>query len=233
MKKYFLAILLISNFFIFPAYAVMPVIDVSQITKTLELIKEAQKQYQQMQDLSKLNTKQYDFLERNLSGNFGYGKFLNGSSDLYRRQWSNDSWVDVLRVSNNGHASAFSDAQRNYDRLYPVVSSDHIASTRSRDNLTRTHYQQSSEISRAALAASSYSYDQINEHIKNIHDILAMLENESSEKAAIDLNTRLVAELGFIQIEMLRQQNIQNQLIATKTQGEVNGMSDQSQFMQW
>jgi len=31
---------------------------------------------------------------------------------------------------------------------------------------------------------------------------------------------------------MLRQQTIQNQLIATKSQGEVNGLSDQAQFLQ-
>lgn len=211
----------------------LPVIDPAEILKTIELIKEAQKQFRQLQDLSKQNKQQYNFLEKNLSGNYGYGKYLNGSNDLKRRQWSNGSWVDVLSASNSGSTSAFSDAQRKYKKLYPVTSAEHISTTRRHDNLTRTHYQQSSEISRAALAASSYSYDQINEHIKNLHDMLAMLENETSEKAAIDVNTRLVAELGFIQIEMLRQQNIQNQLLATQTQGEVNGMSDQSQFMQW
>lgn len=241
MKKLLFCILITASAISKNVFATgMPVFDLGVYTQTLAMvgkledqIKEAEKQYQQMHDLSKTNNKQYDFLQHNLSGNYGYGHLLNNTSDMYHRQWSNDSWVDVLRASNNGHASAFADAQRNYDRLYPVVSADHIAPTRSRDNLTRTHYQQSSEISRAALAASSYSYDQINEHIKNIHDMLAMLENEPSEKAAIDINTRLVAELGFIQIEMLRQQNIQNQLTATQTQGEVNGMSEQSQFMQW
>ena len=57
-------------------------------------------------------------------------------------------------------------------------------------------------------------------------------KEDSSEKASVDINTRLVAELGFIQIEILRQQNIQNQLSKQPmTQGHVNDMSDQSQFM--
>jgi hypothetical protein len=224
--------ILISQFFAFSVYASLPVIDAAQIVQTIKLLMEAKKQYSELKDLSKINNKQYDFLQRNLHGNYGYGKFLNDSNDLHHRQWSNDSWVDVLRESNTGHTSAFTNAQKNYEHLYPVLSSNRIAPSRHKNNLTRTHYEQSSHISRAALAASSYSYDQINQHIKNVHDILNLLEKQPTEKASIDINTRLVAELGFIQIEMLRQQTIQNQIMATRSQGEVNGMSDQAQFLQ-
>lgn len=230
--SYGISIIILSQFIAFNAYATMPVVDLGQIMQTIKLVMEAKKQYTQLKDLTNINNKQYDFLQRNLNGNYGYGKLLNDNNDLHRRQWSNDSWVDVLRASNTGHTSAFAKAQKNYENLYPIVSPSRIASTRHKRNLTRTYYEQSSQISRAALAASSYSYDQINQHIKNVHDILALLENQPTEKAAIDINTRLVAELGFIQIEMLRQQTIQNQLMATKSQGEVNGLSDQAQFLQ-
>lgn len=211
----------------------MPVIDIASVTQLILLINKAKNQIDQLKNLSAVNNKQFGFLQKNLQGNYGYGGLLNDNNALNQRQWSNDSWVDVLNESNNGHVSAFTAAQKKYDQLYPVVNPDKIVSTRSQNNLARTYYQQSSEISRAALAASSYSYDKLNEHIKNLHDMLAKLDSQTSEKAAIDINARLVAELGFIQLELLRQQTMQNQLIATQTQGEVNGMSDQAKFMQW
>ncbi|TAK77638.1 MAG: hypothetical protein EPO11_02415 [Gammaproteobacteria bacterium] len=213
-------------------FALEPVIDLAEIAKTAELIEEANNQLQQLKDLSNINADQYNFLQKNLNGNYGYGNLLNEDSDLNQKQWSNDSWTDVLSESSSGNAAAFADAQKTYDKLYPVVKPDQIAATRSKDNLTRTHYEQSSEISRATLAASSYGYDQINQHIKNVHDILEKLDSQTTEKAAIDLNARLNAEVAFILLEQLRQQVMQNQNIATQTQGEVNGMSDASKFMQ-
>lgn len=221
------------------ALANYPVFDYSAYMQSLDMIGKmkkqldaAKRQFDELKNINKSNMAQLDFLKRNNFGNFGFGNLMNGSGDLHKRQWSQNSWVDVLNASNSGHSSGFNAAQDKYRKLYPVEDAARISSTRPEDNLTRTHYQQSRDISRAALSASAFSYDQINEHIKNLHDMLAKLESSPSEKAAIDLNTRLVAELGFIQIEMLRQQNIQNQLMATQTQGVVNGLSDQSKFMQ-
>lgn len=217
------------------AYATMPVIDYTEIYKTVQLIKDVesqldqlQKQYNELQNIKNFNSQQLDFFNKNLMGNFGYGDLFNGASDLSNRQWANDRWIDALSESSTGHGGAFSDAQKRYEDMYPVRNADSIGAT----DLGRTYYQQSSQISRTALAASSYSYDQINDHIKTLHDMTEQLEKEKSEKAAIDLNARLVAEIGFIELEILRQQTIQNQLVANKQQGEVNGISDQTTFMQ-
>ena len=172
-------------------------------------------------------------LNTNLSGNFGYGNYLNGTSDLNQKLWSNNNWSDVLDNIGGGNAQQFSLAQQAYANTYPVVSSNQIGQTLNNNDLTRVQYQQASNVDRAALAGSSYSYDQINTHIQDIHTILAMLENQPSEKAAVDLNTRLVAEVSFIQLEMLKQQDIQTQLMATQSQNSVNGLSDESKFNQW
>jgi type IV secretion system protein VirB5 len=217
----------------------MPVFDASSFAQLLVLANKARDQVIQLKaqikslnDLTKLHTQQNDFLKANLQGNYGYGSLFNDATHLQHRQWSNDNWTDVLNAS-TGRNSAFMQAQEKYNQMYPVRKASEILPTRSQNNITRTHYEQSRQISRSALATSSYSYDQINDHIKNLHDMLEKLDSQTSEKAAIDLNARLVAELGFIQLELLRQQNIQTQLIATQTQGEVNGTSEEAQFMQW
>jgi type IV secretion system protein VirB5 len=219
------------------AVATMPVVDVAAGLRAIELITEAkeqvknlERQLSQLDNISDLNRQQYNFIQQNAHGNYGYGRLGNSETDLYKRQWSHNSWLDALNGANNGHTSAFVKAENHYRTLYPVVDASHIAPSRSRNNLSRTYYDQSTKINRAALAASSQSYEQINDHIKNLHQMLLKLEDSPNEKAALDLNARLIAEIGFIQLEMLRQQILQNQLSATASQATTNGMSDESQF---
>ncbi len=201
--------------------------DLGDILTILNSINQAQTQY--MPSLPNIN----NTLTSNIQGNFGYGNLLNTASDLNQMQWSNSNWQDVLNNVGGGNAEQFSLAQQAYANLYPTVSVNQIGQTLTNNDLTRIQYGQQSSISRAALAASSYSYNDLNQHMQNIHNILAMLESQPSEKAAIDLNTRLVAEISFIQLEELKQQDIQTQLIATQSQGTVNSLSDSSKFNQW
>lgn len=174
-----------------------------------------------------------EVLRANLSGHHGFGSLLNDSAALNERLWSNDSWKEVLNNVGGGNAEQLKRAQDAYAKLYPVASKDKIASNLPDNSLIKTHYEQTSNISRAALAASQVSYDSINKHIKNVHTILAKLESPEAEteKAAIDLNARLVAGLSFIQLDMLKMQSIQMQLNATETQAHVNGLSDQATFL--
>ena len=93
------------------------------------------------------------------------------------------------------------------------------------DKLVSTSYSQKGQTYKAALATSAYSYDDINNQIKKIETVLAQVDDagkNQNEKAAIDLNSRLVAELGFIQLQMLKLQSIHTQMDATKNQGELN-----------
>lgn len=183
----------------------------------------------QLTDIKSLNQQTL----ANLEGNFGYGNLYNTANDVVQRQWSNNNWIDVLNMVNSDQHSAFYQAQKNYAERYQIMNPTQFGSQQGITALNKQYYSDSSAVSRAALAASSYSYNQINQHMQTIHDILQKLENQPSEKAALDLNARLVAELSFIQLEQLRMQNIQTQLIANHSQGEVNGMSDQANFMQW
>lgn len=234
MKRLVLIILFI-NAALLPygaqASGIDPVSIITELVKIYNLENNNLPNLSKLTDILAVQNKTKDDIEKDLQGNFGYGHLFNDDNALKNRQWSNDSWLDVLNETKT--SSAFSEAQAQYKKLYPVIESSEIGATRINGGLNRTYYQQSSSISRAALAASSYSYDQINGHIKTLHDILAKLEDNPSEKSAIDINARLVAEVGFIELELLKQQTIQNQLNATQTQGVVNGMSDATQFMQW
>jgi hypothetical protein len=161
-------------------------------------------------------------VNKNLSGISGYENLLN---DMKNRKWSDDKWTEAL---NSAGSSAFKETQRRYDNLYPVNDDK-----RKDSQLNKTYYTQSSQITRTALAASAYSYDTLNEHMEMVNGLLKKLATSTTEKQVADLNARLLAEISFIQLEMLKQQNIQTQLIAMQSQSEVNGSSDAQRFNQW
>ncbi|CAM4400526.1 MAG: hypothetical protein LEGION0398_MBIBDBAK_00232 [Legionellaceae bacterium] len=161
-------------------------------------------------------------VNKNLTGLTHYETLLN---DIKKRQWSADKWTDAL--SSMGNAD-FKDAQKRYEQLYPIHDPN-----RKDSQLNNAYYEQSSKVTRTALAASEYSYNTINEHIDTVNQLLKKLTETQTQKQVADLNVRLLAEVSFIQLEMLKQQNIQTQLIATQSQREVNGLSDSKRFNQW
>jgi type IV secretion system protein VirB5 len=164
-------------------------------------------------------------IHTDLSGNFGYGNLSD--KDMSQYNWSNSSWESVMNMS--GGSDAFKAAQKKYDSLYKSKEPKDLGKVVT--ERTKALYKQSKEINRAALAASSYSFTEITEHMQTVKDILAQLEQHPEEKAAVDLNARLTAELCFIQLEMLKQQNMQTQILATTSQASVNGLSDQAEFL--
>jgi type IV secretion system protein VirB5 len=183
-------------------------------------------QLTELTDLNQVATDNLNELKNDLTGKFGHGNLTD--KDLAQYTWSNDSWESALSMSNK--SPEFRAAQQRYADMYETPKEITGVSS-----LTQTQYQQSRDINRAALASSSYSYTLISEHAESVKNILAKLEakDKLTEKEAVDLNARLIAELCFIQLEMLKQQNIQTQLVATFTQTNVNSLSEESQFLAW
>lgn len=166
-----------------------------------------------------------DKIHNNLNNLSGYEKLLNTDDITAKRKWSDDKWSNALELKGD---SSFKNIQRKYEELYPVDNENLKNSV-----LQNNFYKRSTQLNRTALAASEYSYDTINEHMDTVNKLLRELANSPTVKQATDLNARLLAEISFIQLEMLKQQNIQTQLIATQNQNVVNGLSDAKRFNRW
>lgn len=243
--KRLLIIVFCLGFFIPNAFADgWPVFDLAAYTNALSQIRHLETQISEMKNLSHISGEQLtgihnilqstkdqlDFYQKTFSGINKYHQKFNSAEDLKRRQWS--SWNEILQGANAGQ-SAFNDAKTRYEQLFPVVPVEKVNFGHDKRGLKRAYYEQSQKVSRSALAASEVSFNGINAHLKALHELLNTAQEADTEKKAIDLNTRLVAEIGFIQIEMMRQQAVQNQLMAMKSQSNVNDASDEASFLQW
>ncbi|WP_158228923.1 type IV secretion system protein [Chitinimonas sp. BJB300] len=68
----------------------------------------------------------------------------------------------------------------------------------------------------AAFTATDELYAVLGEHQRNVMALTGQIESAPNIKAAMDLNTRLQAELAMVQVSSSRLQVIQNQLKATE-----------------
>ncbi len=179
------------------------------------------------------NTKEeYDELKDEwaaLTRAYGMG---DNPNDQNARLWSANDWNSVLEQASGGNADRFQQLMQSYAALYPTLQKGQTQPI-DPSKLVNTTYTQSGQTYNAALSSSAYIYDDINNRINKLETILAQVDDANknqNEKAAIDLNSRLVAELGFIQLEMLKLQSVHTQMEATKDQGELNDDTLDKQF---
>ena len=232
MRKYlFLLIYVLLSFSVKAEVIEAPLLEKMLLLQTTQLPNLA-KLPEQLHELVKENT-QLSILQNYLSGDTGIENLLNGKSEMEKRLWANAEWESLLKAEGKGSYQSLSNLQQQYAKRYPVTSENNIGQTLTDSDLIRTYYAQSKAINQAALATSAYSYNQLQGHTESIHSLLSHLKDTPTEKASMDMNARLLAEVSFIQLEMLRQQTIQNQLLATQAQANVNGLSDQAKFNQW
>lgn len=71
------------------------------------------------------------------------------------------------------------------------------------------------------FAVSDVLYETVEGHLKNIHELTKEIDNAETEKEAMDLNTRMVAENAMLQSAMAKLQAVQTNLLAT-TQNAAN-----------
>ncbi len=230
---------LISIITVSSAYASGFVIDVAAEANTLHTYQQLQSEYQELQQQyneltnikSTINTDINNEISQ-LTGHYGMGNLYDDAATQQGRLWSQDNWQDVLKIAAGGNYSRFNQLQQAYSQLYPTVDQSQIVPS-DPNNVKAVYYTQSANTNRATLAASEYAYNQINDHMKAVENLLAQVEgnNNNDEKSAIDLNGRLVAEVAFIQLQELKLQAIQTQMQATQAQGQVNGMTMDASFV--
>lgn len=68
---------------------------------------------------------------------------------------------------------------------------------------------------------SDVLYETVEGHLKNIHELTKEIDNAETQKEAMDLNTRMVAENAMLQSAMAKLQAVQTNLLAT-TQNAAN-----------
>lgn len=145
--------------------------------------------------------------------------------------WTADDWNSALSDASGGNSSRYNELKAAYATQNPTITTTTANEPIDVDDLVENTYEQKSAVTNTALASSQYTYEDVNHRIDTFNQLKAMIDSDTpNEKASIDLMARILVEIGYIQTEMLRQQSVHTQLVATNAQEEINGQTGNKNF---
>lgn len=159
------------------------------------------------------------------SGHYQFGDLHNSLSDLKDRQWSPNTWDEALHNVAGGNPDRYKELVKAYEQKHKTLDDASFEKGASKEKLAL--YKEAIEVNKAASVEGTYSYNEINKHLKMVHDLSAQIEKAPNTKSAVDLNSRLLAEIAYIQTQNLKMQTLISQQIA---QGGVNDIASDSQI---
>ena len=211
--------------------AMFPVIDAGAIANLVKNYRQLQSQYdllRQTYDNATQQLNQTRQLTHDAEGNYGLGQLLNSAQDLKNRQWSPNDWQGALRGLSGGNTARYQELVRAYQQHYPSLSqSDYQKGT----NLKQAaRYTQDIQVNRAAMVNATYSFNNLNTHLATINKLSEKIDQTQNTKAAMDLNSRLIAEVAYIQTQELKMQVLLNQQMAQVNADTIAEKADNAKF---
>ncbi len=212
-----LCTLLIMGALILPVtcFAVIPVTDVDAIVHLLKNFNQLKSQYDLLHKTYVATQDQLDQarkLTQNSQGHYGWGGFMNGSQALKNRQWSPDTWDSTLRGLSGGNPARYQELLMAYKHNHPTLSEKDYQKGASQTQAKV--YLQDVQVNRAVKINATYAFNNIKTHLNTIHRLSEKIDLAKNTKAALDLNSRLTAELAYIQTQELKMQILMNQQMA-------------------
>lgn len=163
---------------------------------------EAQKQVKEMKQFVKLN-----------SGHFKFGDLLNSDLDVKLKK-SADSWFQTLQGISGGNKERYNELIAAYKQQHQHLNPEVFVKDSPRQQL----FVASTAVTRAASLESDVAFEEVNKRLEDIHTLSKQIETANSTKAAIDLNSRLLAEIAYLQAENLKGQTIINKQLAEQAE---------------
>lgn len=236
MKKIlviFGAVLCVSN-----ANATLPVIDFSALIQLSSQLQQLEKQYMLMKNAYTTARSQLDNAKNQLDnikslkksnvGSYGWGEMINSIRDLQRRQWSPGTWDDALKNIAGGNASRYQELVEAYERDHRVLSRTDYEKGATQEKGKR--FEEAKSYNRAVSVQSTYVFNEINQHLQNVYELSKKIENTDNTKSALDLNSRLLAEIAYLQTENLKMQTLMNQSAVQLSAKEISNESEGAVF---
>ena len=208
-------ILLASAWLPLKSFANLPVIDVGAIANLIKNYEQLQSQYRLLTQTYQNAKQQLDKVKQlanDAEGHYGLGGLMNSAEDLKNRQWSPNDWQGALQGLSGGNPARYQELLHTYQQNHPTLSESAYKKGASLDNAKV--YAQDVQVNRAAMVNASYAFNNIKTHLSTLHQLSQKIDETQNTKAALDLNSRLIAEGAYIQTQELKMQILLNQQMA-------------------
>ncbi|HAU1546672.1 TPA: hypothetical protein F8R51_11515 [Legionella pneumophila] len=205
--------------------------DVQLIALAMKQLGELQEQYRVLTDTYQTARSQLDNLNQLKSmnsGHYGFGDFNNGLDTLQSWQSPVSTWQDALQNLSGGNQQRYQALIDAYEKNHPALDESSYARYTTPANTMR--FKEDKAVNRAVLVQTTESYNEINKHMEALHKLSQQIEKTPNTKGAIDLNSRLITEIGFIQLMSLRLQALISQQAAQENLSALQDRAEMAKF---
>lgn len=176
--------------------------DAQMIALSLKQLNELQEQYRILRDTyesAQAQVENLNQLKSMNSGHYGFGDLNNGLDSLQSWQSPVSTWQDALQNLSGGNSSRYKELVAAYEKNHPALDESNFKVNSSPAQAAR--FKEDKAVNRAVLVQTTESYNEINKHMEALHKLSKQIEHSPNTKGAIDLNSRLLTEIGFIQLK--------------------------------
>ena len=192
------------------------------LANAVKQLAQLEQQYQLLRDTYSNAQEQLDSiksLKDYNSGSYGYGAFENGLDALNGWQNPANNWKDALENIAGGNQERYQELVRSYEASHPMLSDAEFAKGATTDHLTQ--YRYSKKVNKAISIEAAKTFNELNTRLKNINTLALKIDETPNTKSAMDLNSRLTAELAYISVMNLKLQTLMTQQLAQNSANEL------------
>lgn len=202
-------------------HAAFPVVDMGAINQAVMQVQEMKRQYDMLK-------KQYDELtamKDSVTGSYGMSLLMNGTEDAASRRPLPQTWQEVVELQKEGF---YGNRLEHYSKVLPGIATKILANNdQDRDVIG---YKMAKDHTQAAFAATEAVYNQIQKRLVTIEGLVAQIDKTPNVKGAMDLNSRIVAESGFVSLDLARLNSTQLSLQAILQNDSNRELENHSEF---
>ncbi len=219
MRAYFRKNLLIASVSFFAlgitnSYAQMAVYDATSYQQLLAQLQAAEREYSKQ--LEELDTA---LAQTNaMTGTRSMGDLMNGALEKELRRSLPQSWDETLNLLSSNADPQITALYQSYMDEYSPINGAALFKSAPDGNLAKS-YERSLQSNLSSMALSEAAFNNTNNKLETLENLLDELNNTQDLKASVDLQARISAENGFLLSELLRLQAIAIQQDAS-LQGE-------------
>ena len=205
--------------------------DAALLANAIRQLNQLRDQYNLMRDTYATSQSQLDSLKSLKdynSGSYGYGAFENGLDALNSWQNPADNWKDALENISGGNQERYAELVKSYEASHPMVNDIEYSKGSTPNHLKQ--YQYSKKVNKAVSVETTKTFNEINMRLKNINKLALKIDETPNTKSAMDLNSRLTAELAYINVMNLKLQTLLTQQLA---QNSANELAEEGEMVQF
>lgn len=210
---------------------ILGVEDAQLILLAMKQLGELQEQYRVLSDTYQTARSQLDNLNQLKSmnsGHYGFGDFNNSLDSLQSWQSPVSTWQDALQNLSGGNQQRYQALMDAYEKNHPALDEASYSRFTTPANIMR--FKEDKAVNRAVMVQTTESYNEINKHMEALHKLSQQIEKTPNTKGAIDLNSRLITEIGFIQLMSLRLQALISQQAAQENLSALQDRAEMAKF---